>query len=71
MQDLCIVQIQPRKHVLDYADYLAPTRQRELDGSDQGYICPERSRSSRENRRYARGVTYSQPLFCHARHACL
>ena len=42
---ICVPQIQPRKHVLDRADYTAPTRQRGLDHTDQGYICPERSRS--------------------------
>ena len=43
------VQIQPRKHVLDRADYKAPTRQGELDHTDhtdhadhtdEGSICP-------------------------------
>ena len=49
-----VVQIQPWKHVLaaDHAGYTAPTRQHELDHTnhtdrtDQGSICPERSRSS-------------------------
>ena len=36
---ICRVQIQPRKHVLDHANYTAPTRLRELDCTDQGYIC--------------------------------
>ena len=27
---ICMVQLQPRKHTLDHADYAAPTRQREL-----------------------------------------
>ena len=32
VEDLCIiVRIQPRKRVLDHADYTAPTRQLELD----------------------------------------
>ena len=31
---ICIVQIQPRKYVLDDADYAAPTRQHELDHTD-------------------------------------
>ena len=32
---ICIVQIQPRKHVLvDHAGYAAPTRQHELDHTD-------------------------------------
>ena len=40
------VQIQPMKHVLDHAEYTAPTRQHELDHTDhtdhtdQEYICP-------------------------------
>ena len=43
---ICIVQIQPRKHALDLADYTAPPRQHELDHTDhtdhtdQGYIYP-------------------------------
>ena len=36
MQDLCIVQIQPRKHVLDHADYTDATRQHELDHTRLG-----------------------------------
>ena len=39
----CCLQIQPRKSVLDRADYTAPARQHELDNTDQEYICPERS----------------------------
>ena len=38
-----IVQIQPRKHVPDGADYTALPRQHELDHTDhadQGYIRP-------------------------------
>ena len=37
VQDLsiCILQILPRKHVLDLADYMAPTRQHELDHTDR------------------------------------
>ena len=31
---VCLVQIQPRKHTVDDADYTAPTRQRELDHAD-------------------------------------
>ena len=31
---ICIVQIQPRKRVLDHADCTAPTRQHELDHTD-------------------------------------
>ena len=45
---ICIVQIQPRKHALGNADYMAPTRQHELEiipGTDQESICPQRSRS--------------------------
>ena len=52
---VCIVQIQPRKHVPDHADYTAPTRQRELDHTDhtdEESICPERSRSCNGNRSY-------------------
>ena len=49
VQDLySSIQIQSGKHVLDYADYTAPTRQHELDHTnhtDDQYICPERSRS--------------------------
>ena len=39
---ICIVQIQPMKHVLHFAHYMAPTRQHELDHTDQEYICPAR-----------------------------
>ena len=41
-----VVQIQPKKPVLDHADDTAPTRQHELDHTDhtdhtdQEYICP-------------------------------
>ena len=31
---ICIVQIQPRKHVLDHAVFVAPTRKHELDHTD-------------------------------------
>ena len=31
---ICVVQIQPRKYVLDDAGYAAPTRQHELDHTD-------------------------------------
>ena len=42
MRDLCIVQIQLRKHVLrDHVHYTAPTQQRELGHTDQEYVCPE------------------------------
>ena len=34
VQDLCIVQIQPRKYLLDHAGYSAPIRQRELVHTD-------------------------------------
>ena len=46
---MLIVQIQPRKYVLDDADHTAPTRQHELDHTDhtdhtdqedQESICP-------------------------------
>ena len=40
-----VVQIQPRKLVLDHADCMAPTRQHELDHTYQEFICPEGSRS--------------------------
>ena len=40
---VCIVQIQPRKPVLDYADYTAATRQHAQDHTDQKSIFPERS----------------------------
>ena len=39
-----IIQLQPGSHVLDHADYTAPTRQHELDHidrTDQGFICRE------------------------------
>ena len=50
MCGICIVQIQPRKHVLDHAGYTASTRQHELDHTDhtdhtdQEPICPEISK---------------------------
>ena len=37
---ICIVQIPPRKHALDYADYTAPTRQNELDHTTQEIGLP-------------------------------
>ena len=63
-----MVQIQPRKYVLDHAGSTAPTRQHELDHTDhtdhtdhadhtdQEYICPEVSTSSSGNRRPFRGM---------------
>ena len=42
---ICREQIQPRKHVLDHVDH-----------TDQGCICPERSRSSGGNRSYRSSV---------------
>ena len=42
---ICIVQIHPRKHVLDHSDDMAPTWQHELDHRDQESICLEKSRS--------------------------
>ena len=42
---ICIVHIQPRKHVLDHEGYAAPTRQHELnhtdhtDHTDQELMC--------------------------------
>ena len=44
-----MVQIQPRKHVLDHADHTTPTQQDERDHTDQKSIGPETSRS------YSRG----------------
>ena len=38
-----IQQIQPRKHVLDHADYTAPTRQHELRHADHKSISPEKN----------------------------
>ena len=38
---ICVVHIQPRKRVLDHSDDTAPTPQRELDHTDQEYMCPE------------------------------
>jgi len=38
---MCAVQIQPRKLDLDHADYTAPTRQHELDPTEQESIFPE------------------------------
>ena len=40
LRKICIVQIKPRKHVPDHADYSAPTRQHGLDHTDREYICP-------------------------------
>ena len=58
------MQIQPRKCVLDQAEYMAPNRQHELDPTDQEYICPEWSRSSNRDRCSVRGVQVSpQYLF--------
>ena len=31
---VCTVQVQHRKYVLDYANYMTPTRQHELDHTD-------------------------------------
>ena len=54
VQNLCtVVQTQPKRRVLDRADYTAPTRQHDLnhtdhadhtdhtDHTDQEFICPE------------------------------
>ena len=57
---ICAVQIQPRKLVLDHADYTAPTRQHDLDRTDQESICPDGSRSWRENRLSVRSVEDSK-----------
>ena len=41
MQDLYITDLTgPGKYVLDHADFMAPTRQHELDHTDQGSTCP-------------------------------
>ena len=47
---VCILQIQPRQHALEHAACVAPIPQRELDHTDQGYICPERATSCSGNR---------------------
>ena len=47
VQVVQVVQVTPRKLVLDDAGFVAHTRQRQLrhtDHTDQGSICPERSR---------------------------
>ena len=36
---ICVVQVQPKKHVLGRAGYTAPTLQHELDHTDQECIC--------------------------------
>ena len=42
LRRICIVQIQPRKPVLDHADGTASTRQRvPIDHTDQESISPE------------------------------
>ena len=43
-----------------HAGHTAPTRQHELDHTDQESICPERSRSWNGNRRSVRGVKYKK-----------
>ena len=55
---ICIVQIQPRKHILDRAEYTAPTRKHEQDHTGQEYICPETSRSCCGNRLSVRRVEH-------------
>ena len=40
VQDLRSTDPTNRKYVLDHADYTAPTRQNELDHTDQECICP-------------------------------
>ena len=37
---ICVVQIQPRKHVRDHADFAAPTRQHELYHTTSGIYLP-------------------------------
>ena len=43
------------------ADYVTPTRQRKLAHTDQGSMCPERSRSSSGNRVSVGGVQVPRP----------
>lgn len=62
MKELSIVQTQPRQHALDQAAFMAPTRQREVDHKEQGYIFPERAGSCSGNRRSVGGVNYSNAL---------
>ena len=46
LRRICMVQIQPRKHVLDHAGYTASTRRHdELDHADQASISPQMSTS--------------------------
>ena len=64
---ICIVQIQPRKVVLDnnahFAYCRAPTRQQDdPDRTDQEPICPERSRSSSGSGGAIRVVKYFDGL---------
>ena len=40
LRGICIVQTHPRKRVLEHADYVAPTQQRQLDHTDQEYTYP-------------------------------
>ena len=47
---VCILQIQPRQHAVEHAVCVAPIPQRELDHTDQGYICPARASSCSGNR---------------------
>ena len=42
---ICVVQVQPRKPVLDRPDSSPLSRQDELDHTDQENICPERTMS--------------------------
>ncbi|CAN0041226.1 unnamed protein product [Laminaria digitata] len=48
--------MQRSKHVLDRADYTAPTRKHELDHTDQESICRKISRSRSGNRSPVRSV---------------
>ena len=47
---VCMLQIQPRQHAIEHAVCVAPIPQRELDHTDQGYICPGRASSCGGNR---------------------
>ena len=53
---ICTVQIQPRKNVLDHAEYTAPTLQHELRPIDQESVATEISTSRRGNRCSVRSV---------------
>lgn len=59
---LCLIylmQIQSRKQILDRAAYAAPTRQDELNHTDQQQLCPQKSTSRGGNRLSVRCVACS------------